>query len=113
MSDTSGGAGPVKPWNSILVGVGWTLLPALGLGVLAGAQYAGLLPGADSFIGMATLVGGAAIGLTQLAWVVPGLVWVAVTGRNKTLAGLLVSSAVVLLLNGACFGYVVTTMNVH
>jgi hypothetical protein len=52
------------------------------------------------FVGVALLV----FGLSQLAYVVPVAIWLAVRRRWRTLAGWLTGAALLFLLNAACFG---------
>ena len=46
-----------------------------------------------------------AIGLTQLAYVVPLLVWASRRHESRTTKGIVIAAGLTLLLNGACFGF--------
>jgi hypothetical protein len=50
------------------------------------------------------------IGLTQLVYVVPLLIYAAVKGKKKLLQGVLVAAGVTFLVNTACFGIVLGSL---
>lgn len=50
--------------------------------------------------------GFALIGVSQLVYVVPLLIYAAVKGKQKLLQGVLVAAGVTFLVNTACFGFV-------
>lgn len=49
-------------------------------------------------------------GIAQLLWVVPLIVFAVIRGYKKLIWGLAVSAALVLLLNTACYGVVITSL---
>jgi len=54
-------------------------------------------------------IGYALIGLAQLAYVTPLIIYAALKGKKKLLQGVLVAAGVTFLVNAACFGLVISS----
>lgn len=55
-------------------------------------------------------IGWALVGVAQLVYVVPLLIYAALSGKIKLLQGVLVAAGVTFLVNAACFGIVLGSL---
>jgi hypothetical protein len=85
---------------------------ALGANVLFGGIVPGLLAavasGALEFLAALAMFVAFGIGLTQALWLVPMVLRARQSGQHARAKGMLLVAAITLLLNGGCFGVLLT-----
>jgi len=82
------------------------------LAFFAVCVFAAMLPGAAMLQGVA-LIAFFGIGLAQLFYVVPLLLWARARGERATMKGIWIAASVTFLLNAACFGVLLSGVSMN
>jgi hypothetical protein len=89
--------------GNFFLGAGLALL--INIVVLIGLANLPFSPGSSTNFLLMVL-----IGLVQLVYLVPIGIWLRATGRTETLQGVIAAAAITLLLSGACFALLRTSL---
>jgi len=89
--------------GSIAKGLGATVVGGLAFFVVC--VFGAMLPGM-SVLRDAALFAFFAIGIAQLFYVIPLLIWAYMKGERSTAKGIWIAAGVTFLLNAACFGLI-------